>query len=101
MARRRIQGTCHQGEINSKYAGFQCTSIAYLALVIAFLKGPPWTAWHTPTIDRVVLQGHLLYMDTIQASADDRPRYLGHWELPNLHFRFVCYLTLVSITCCI
>ncbi|MEW8546654.1 MAG: DUF6570 domain-containing protein [Candidatus Thiodiazotropha sp.] len=87
----------------SNAAGFQCTAVAFIGLLMAFLRMPdlhPWAPYH---IDDIVLYGHQLYENILVTrytqglETSEAPRYLGHWEIPSQiifgggEFRTACY----------
>lgn len=81
---RIIHGTFHQGGMMSNYAGFQCTAISLLAILFVgsnFMQNP--SVWTSREIDQVLVSGNIFYEQLLDASGDDTPRYLGHWELPH------------------
>ena len=83
-----LQGHFHQGNIMSDGAGFQCTAIAFVALLMASLRNPNVHPWSASNIDEVVSEGHQLYehilvtQNTQGLETSQLPRYLGHWEIP-------------------
>ncbi|CAG2240196.1 unnamed protein product [Mytilus edulis] len=76
-----VNRRCHQGQIVSNSAGFQCTAIALDALITVCTVNP---AFFTPdTIDYIVLNGHQMHHQLISQSNNPTPRFLRHWELPH------------------
>ena len=83
MAKFKISGSFHQGQLQSNSAGFQCTAMAYMSLIALFMNQSHWSQWNPQTVDRILRNGHSLYNDIIEASSNPQARYLGHWELPS------------------
>jgi hypothetical protein len=80
---RIINGRFHQGDIMSNAAGFQCATIALIAIIlIACNRVPSLQMWSADVVDEVLNNGHGFYEHIIAASSNLRPRYLGNWELP-------------------
>ena len=77
----------------SEGAGFQCTAIAFIALLTAFTRTPDLQAWSSRNVNSTLMHGHQLYENIIASTsynsqqAVETPRYLGHWEMPsNIRF---------------
>ena len=75
-----MRGSTHQGNafLFGHSAGFQCTAIAFYALLFASLM--PVSDWTTPVVDSILHEGNDLYNVIIQ---DHGPFYMGHDNLHN------------------
>ena len=76
-------GNIHQGMVSCIGQGFQYTMIALVALLaVQNVHFPFPILWISSLIDRLVVDGSLLYDELITSSFNAVPRYVGHNELP-------------------
>lgn len=77
---RIINGRLHQGHIMSNVAGYQCTAIGLVAILLLASNNGHFTS---NDVDKVVREGSNFYEQILARSLNPIPRYLGHWELPS------------------
>lgn len=75
---RSVRGNIHQGQVQCRGQGFQCTIIAVTALLGFYCGQLDLLNLHANSVDRIVYSGSKLYDEVVQSS----PRYLEHREIP-------------------
>lgn len=87
---RGLLGNIHQGNIQFRNAGVQCTAIAYYALAFVFFSSTVLDYYpchfDSSTIDTIITEGNAVYENIRADNGFSDGHYLTYDELPyNLH----------------